>query len=563
MSKYKEAGDKKAIYIQNLRDHFAQQSKKERGVWLSCYKNYIGFANDLNNPYFSNLFIPKTHEAVEMLASFLVGKTQTIDINPKSEDDVEGAEIMKKLIKYQWDNEIKARPIIITWIKQAILFGNGIMKVSWEYDEKKDNPLMWCVDLSSIYMDYYTSNIQETEVIHRIIKRIEDVKNDTRYNQYRLKVTPINDSEFEDDDTTYSAYDNTNKSDSSEVEYTEILEYWSKDNEEIITVAPTSLGWQILDKRENKFVDADNNKFKPFVKIKFKNSPLPNRAYDIGAIEPTLNLQLAFNDAVNQFFDNTKQINEKMWIKRKSANIDPKTLVRRPGGIIEVNDINADIRSEETSDIKQSMMEMLQLIDNEFQQASMVTDLMKGLSRDNTATETAISQQNALMFVDMVDQNIKDAFSELGKMIVNLNIQFMTSEKKIKLIDNEKEFGFLTVKPSSVKGSYDVEVFADRKQNLGKAVEQKQLLDFLAIMSNDPVVAQQYPEARIKIYKKWLENAIGDAEFIFENNNGTGQQTPAMGTLPTGMNRQFNINEGLEPNAQELSSITPSFPTNL
>lgn len=552
-----KSNDKIAQEIVDLKEHYKQQSRKERKVWIECYKNYINYTPELTNPYLSDLFIPKTHEAIELMSAFLIGKNQTIDVSPKNKDDVEAANFMGTLIEYQWQCDLNARPKLITWMKQAGLFGNGFMKMGWDADT--DKPFMACIGIDNIFMDYYTADPQKCIIIHRIIKRIEDVQNDDRYKN-TANLVPMSESDIEESETKFSAFDKTTITpgiDQEESEETELLEAWNPFDNTVTTVGQTASGWKVLRRIPRPYKNYDGEEYNPFVKVKFKNSPLPNRAYDIGAIEPTLKIQKSYNEAANQFMDNAVLINDKMWIKRKSANIDPKTLQRRPGGFIEVNDIDADIRSEEVSDIKQSMFEMLSFLDNEFQQASAVSNLLKGFQTGGTATEAALGQQNVQTLIDMIDGNLKQAMSEIGMMLSDLNIQFMNKKQVVKLFENDEQMTFAEIMPEHIKGSYDINISSDRGAMEGKAVRQKQMLDMINILKGDPITMQKFPDALPKLYKLWLKEAgMGDVEDIFDAEDSTKQDNKEE---PTGMGQLMEQNSPQMPNTgQGLTLQTPS-----
>lgn len=538
------------------KEYYLTSSQSKRQIWKECYKHYMSWMDNTKNPYLANLFIPKTHEAVELLAAFLAGTNQIITAEPEGEDDTKKAQIAEKLLAFQWRKVLNGRDKVADFIKQTILFGNGIIKLGWDMDGDRDEPFMEAINLPDIYMDFYIRDIQETAVIHRIIKSIDDVKNDKRYSKSRSQIITISDSQQEEKNTQFSAYDSALSADTDQVQKTELLEYWTKDNKEMITIGSTGAGWKILRRIDNPFKDSDGKQFKPFVKSKFKSSPLTNRAYDMGAIEPTLKLQQAFNDMINEIFDNVSLINNKQWIKRRGANINPGDMVRRPGGIITVDDINADIRSEEVSDIKASAIQMLSILDNEFQQASMVVNLLKAVPGANTATEAALGQQNVQTLLDLVDGNIKTALSHLGGMLLEIDMDNIQKKQIIKIFENENQIGFLEVEPKMIKGKFDVKIEADRKPQESKAVRQKQLLDFLAIISKDEAVLQQYPEARIKIYKKWLEEAgFSDTGYFFEEEQKQGQFKIGMPATQSigGVSRQ----QGLTTQAVEQAAQSP------
>ena len=493
--------------IADLKELYAQASAHRRTKWLECWKMYISHLDTSQNPFLANLFIPKSHEAVELLAAFLSGHNQTISAEPEGKEDTLKAGIIEKLLDFQWRKVLRARSKLLTWIKQTLLFGNGIMKVGWDAD--KDEPFMNAVSISDVYFNPFISELQDSIVIHRIIRPLSEIKKDEKYNENRKEVISVGDDKEDEDRSKFKSYDLTGMAVFGKEEKGELLECWTQ--EELFTIATTSKGLQFLRKIENPYG------FIPFVKMRCKNNPLPNRAYDFGIIEPSIKLQKAFNDAVNEFFDNVSLINNKMWIKRRGAAINPMDLVRRPGGTITVSDIQKDIRADEVSDIKPSLLELIRFLDAEFQQSSLVSNLLKGIYGAEFATEAALGQQNIQTMLDMLDQNIKDAFSELGNMLVEINLKNLKGVKSIKVLDNEKEMAWLEVNMKEIQGKYDIRIEADRSASFSRVVRQKQLLDLLAIISKDPEFMQRYPKTKEKIYKKWLSEAgFANVDYFFE-----------------------------------------------
>ena len=372
------------------KDLFEKQSANNRRIWSECMKAYESKTEINSNPYLSNLFIPKTHEAIEYLASYFAGVNQVIIARPEAGADVNKAKVAAKLLDFQWRKELRARIKVATWIKQCLLFSDGIMKVGW--DTSKEQPFISPINLPDIYFDYFTPNIQDSPIIHKLVKFKSSIESDKRYKKAVVKdLISEQDADPQTDfDKTQTGQSDTGEDTDPKITY---YEYWSIDNE-VITIGKTSAGYGVMRRIPNDYKDADDKPYRPFVKSVCKNSPLANRAYNIGAIEPTLKIQKAFNDAVNEFFDNATLVNNKIWIKKTGASINQGDLVRRPGAIITVDDINKDLKSEETSDIKGSMLEMINFLDSEFQQASMVVNLMKGIGGGGLATEAVMGQQN-------------------------------------------------------------------------------------------------------------------------------------------------------------------------
>ena len=84
---------------------------------------------------------------------------------------------------------------------------------------------------------------------------------------------------------------------------------------------------------------------------------------------------------------------------------------------------------------------------------------------------------------DSVNQNIQDAMSELGQMILALDMQYMKNKKTIQILDTEENAIFADIDKGAITGKYAIQVSADRKDNQNKAVKQKQLLEFFSSCS--------------------------------------------------------------------------------
>lgn len=549
------------------KNYFKMSSDARRDKWAECYKAYMSYLDLTRNPYLANLFIPKTHEAVELLTAFLVGPNQSINVEPEGKDDTMKAGVMEKWLEFQWRKTLNARAKILIWIKQMIVFGNGIAMCYW--DANQNEPAIEVCSITDVFFDAYTPNIQDTPVIRKIVKFKKDVEEDERYNENKKNLLSVGDKE-EDEITSLATYDLSKAYSSKYSDKVLLYERWTK--EKVQTVGQTLDGWKFLRDEPNDY------EFIPFVKMDGKPLPLPNRAYSLGLIEPTLKIQQAFNDTVNEFFDNVSLINNKMAIKRRGSQISPGDLVRRPGGVITVDDIEKDLKWDEVSDIKQSLLELLKFLDSEFQQASMISNLVKGIPGANFATEAQIGQSNIQTLMDMMDENIKDALSKLGQMVVDLDVKYAKQIPSIKVLDDDKEVIFMELKPEEIIGKYDVKVSADRSSATSKIVRQKQLLDFLSIISRDALTLQKYPNLPEKVYRKWLQEAgFGNIDWFFEQQiskqinpevslspENAGKEVPMTGEMPPtgGTYQKPATGEQLSPEAvlKAASAVLPNRP---
>jgi len=190
-------------------------------------------------------------------------------------------------------------------------------------------------------------------------------------------------------------------------------------------------------------------------------------------------------------------------------------LVARPGGIIKATNILNDIRVLETSDVKNSIEYLYKKIDDEFQTGSLMTNLMRGLPGAEFATEIAIQQKNVMVLLSLIRENLNASFRELGQKLLRINQENITTNKIIKYKETEKEIQWLEVSPEELKGEFEVEIISDQTASQDKALLQKQLLDFLSIISKDPQAVQKVD--LMKIYKKWLElTGFSDVDYFFK-----------------------------------------------
>jgi hypothetical protein len=171
----------------------------------------------------------------------------------------------------------------------------------------------------------------------------------------------------------------------------------------------------------------------------------------------------------------------------------------------------------QTPEIKASLIEMLNRLDNEFQQASMIVNLLKAMPSADTLGQDQLAQQNTQTLMDMIDQNIIDALSEAGQMLLAVCINNADGMQEIKMFENESQVGILEFDPKNIDGFHDVKVVPDRSNNSNKDMIAKQLIDFTSIVGKDLNTQARYPKLMEKIYKRWLElRGITDVDSFFD-----------------------------------------------
>lgn len=535
------------------------RADKER-EWTDSYAGYVCWRDRSKNPFLANLSIPKIHEAVEMVTAFLLGPNQAITVRPE-----EGAfnwvkaKVAEKWLDFLWRKRLDARLKLLAWVKQGVVFGNGVLKVGW--DEGRKLPFLSNTAIEDVLFDYYEPDIQESEyVVHVVRRSVEEVRADKRYDAKDsegnlIRESVIEDSEIADAALKFASYD---RSPQPQDEGKAVLhEVWTRD--EFMTLAPTGQGWRIVRRRKIPYSWRSNagegEKFRPFVKLRFKVSPLPNRAYDMGGVYPTVKLARAFEDLFNQYLSNVLLTNNAGWIKRKGASISARDLVRRPGQVVTVTDINADIKPMDAPTTKPDVLDMLNRLDSEFQQASMIVNLMKGIQSADLATEAVMGQENFYTLLRPLQDNIAEALSELGAMVLQISLDHAEGMRTLELFESDDEVGILSFDPSLISADYDVRVVPDRAAYLSKLVRQRQLMEFIGVMRGDPYIVQRYPDAPERLYRLWLDEAgfSGIDQIFSKAGQAAAVGIPALGTPVKGV-PQGSVN----PEAVMRSVTSPS-----
>lgn len=507
-------------------DSYDNATADMRTKWKECWNLYNNKLEKTDFPWLSRKFIPKVHKSVNLLTAFMAGGNPQINVYPQGEEDEVKSDFMRELLQFQWNNVLHMRLKLLNTVKSSILFGTGILKVGWltkmtEYPmgEKKkpkrfieyDDPFVEGVNIFDFWTDPYAPTISDSySNIERWVMTLQQVKSNPAYkNAHLLKAQGFVHTESVRHDSAglnlTDLSEMTDPIDRVEVfEREGLFEMNGKMVETIITIANAN------DPVVLRIVP-NGDGFRHHVELKFTEPPIPNRFYGIGAIEPNINTQRGINSLTNQIVDIiTSQINP-MFVRRRGANIDPKQLVWRPSGFIDVDDVALDVRQLDVVDKSNAGFNLLQYLNSEFEEGTSVTPTRKGEGSSGTATEASIQERNVTIQTNLFKEAIEEMISELGKRLVDLNVRNITSAKSIRIfdfdsikrvrgivdeatkgitlphLDQEKlgRYGLLLKFASgkTLSGQYDVKVVADSTILYDRNILRKQLMDWALTMA--------------------------------------------------------------------------------
>lgn len=540
-----------------------------KNKWDRFYKMYRGVLEETNYPWQSNIWVPLSFSTIETVVPRLVSNRPQIDILPREPNDEKYAQLMGKVIDYQWD-QMNMNVLLPEAVKEMCIYGTVILKAYWykeesnvidkqmvdeqmpelgqvEVEENKtiyNAPKVEVVDLYDFFVDPKATTIDNAEwVIHRSMRSLDylhEMMEDGKYKNIKL---------LEDEASSFAGWDDEKQMRRNTIgismpveqkndKLIEILEYWT--DERVVTVANRKI---IIRDQENPFRHGK----KPFIVC--VDQKIPHEFYGMGELEPIETLQYELNDRRNQRMDNVTLILNRMWLVQNGKNVDEDELVSDAGGVVHTDDPNA-IQQLILPDVTSSSYQEETIIKADIQQTSGVTDFTRGMSSDalanDTATGISLLQEASNARFRLKIQNIEDMMlKRLGEFMVSMNNQFLSEETTIRIVGEEgKEFQ--TIKPEDIKGNFDVSVQAGSTIPGNETIMKKQIMEMYKLFAGDPDVDQRE-------LKKMVMKVV-NPNVNFEKLLVKQEQQPGMQGMEAGMAQSLAQSPTPTPTGELMSA---------
>ncbi len=462
----------------------------------------------------SNLHIPRTYEQIDTLRARLVksfaSQRPYVEFIPKAnpnmgmqtlEDNTTKANIACALVDMQLEsNDFKVK--LYNFITSLLIYPAAIMGVGWRYDERlvrrkeyNQIPLLDPFGMPHVGPDGLP--LAQTNV--NIVEQMEVVYDDNelinidyydfwpdprghsldtcRYVFHREwlskqdieeKVTILAEANggylFEidwEEIGVASGGEEGRRERQSEIGFTiddtqdesphmqlyEVLNYWEDDRyamiingSEVAYDGPTPY-WRHMSK--------------PFVVESYE--PLPNEFYGMSAVELIADLQEETNTHRNQRVDNVSLVLNKMFLVKRSVDIDESDLISRPGGIVYVDSFD-DIKEFQMSDVTGSSYNEEQLVKLDMENTLGVPSVVRGVdsSRRETATEIVTKSSNAGIRFDVKIMLFESlGIKRLSRLMDMNNQQFIDDDRLIHLVGPMGAGEWREVHPTEIVGEFD------------------------------------------------------------------------------------------------------------
>ena len=351
----------------------------------------------------SRFFRPKTRTAVRNLQSAMAvaffTNEDVLSVQPRNPNDLEqvaAAAVSQSIMQYRLTNTIPWFQTMSAALQDAAVQGVCISHQYWEYEEQeesyinvdnqnrpimddsgspvitkqkssvKDKPVIELISPENIRIDpasHWHDPIESSPyVIHLIPMYIQDVRQKMEDGEWiDIPVEELLASENNEDDNTTRLVRDEPREDrlDNDAGYGDIDSYkiiWVHKN----IIKKEGIDWCYYTAGIDAILSEPRTLQEMYPWLRSGERPYvmgytnveSHRIYPAGTVELTQELQAAANDIWNQRFDNVRLAMNKRYHIRRDRNIDLDALFRSvPGGAVEMDDPDADVRVIDTRDV--------------------------------------------------------------------------------------------------------------------------------------------------------------------------------------------------------------------
>lgn len=486
----KEAYDSSTEYMDtNLRDQW------EKNIANFHSKHPPG--SKYNTPAYdkrSALFRPKTRSSIRHLEAAMTtaffSNEDVVDIHPSNPNDpmsIGAATVAESMMQYRLTNTIPWFSTMVTALQDAAIYGTVVSHHYWEFEEKeesyqstdefgnpvldtegnnvvekvsttiKDKPVIEIVEPENFRIDpasdWYNPISSSPYVIHLIPMFIQDVLQKMESDGWnKLTMSQLLSAASEEDDSIRLSREDP-RMDPLEDGYDKIDEFkivWihkniiKKDGEDYCFYTAGTDFMLTKPRLLSELYPWLRDGERPYVMGTMNIES--HRLYPASAVELTEELQAASNDILNQRFDNIKLAMNKRYHIRRDRNIDLDALFRSvPGGAVEMDDPDNDVRVVETRDVTSSAYAEQDRINYDFDEMQgnfSTSTVQSSRNMNETVGGMTLLQGNSNIITEFVLRTFAETWVEPTlKQLLRLEQYYETDQVIMSLTGQEKYSG--------------------------------------------------------------------------------------------------------------------------
>lgn len=482
------------LVLESVKSRYGLASDRQTDIFdnFTNYYRYYRGTDDLKDAqtWKAKIHVPYIKQVVDTVLPRLISSKPKLNILPREEDDVDDAQMNEKLIDYQWD-KLRMYNKIKLWVKTALIYGVGIMKIGWDFETGgKDGPWADVISNYDFYIDPRASNIKNASyVVFKQERDFMEVKKNKNYENLDKLESAISSEDNKDKVTEQSSLGRSTPGKDGRKKVV-LYEYYG--------LMATEEGGE----EEEMFIVTANNSLilraepldkvypcgKPFVAL--SDDPMPLDFWAIGEVEPLIPLQDELNTFRNQRIDNRKLIINNMWSVNKHAGVDWDDFVSRPGGVIEHDGTNNAVTPLFVPDTTQGSVQEEAIIKQDMDRTSGVFQGMTGQLQNpigggsdvnNTARGFLASIEQAGTKMQYKLDNVDDALRELGQKLLKLNQEYINKDQVVRIL-GRSGIKFEKIPKDAIQKEYDLKIEGGSTQPQNKEARKQDFLSLLNIL---------------------------------------------------------------------------------
>ena len=523
--------------FKNARDYI---KKFKQSVWDDCWSAYNNIRTKRGYDGVADDFIPETFTIVESIKANIAGGKPKFNFIPIREEQNQETEVINDLVDFYWDQNNMTEKVQ-DWVQDMLVYGNGIMMVSWE----GDMPHMTNIPLRDFFVDPTATHMNRPGTPgypkyagYRFLTTVEELKNrkivDPETGDMKLLYTNLDEiGELNEDDPT----DKTVKEKllgstlPDKKGQVEVIVYYTRKKKIVIANRETLIyDGENPYKREKKTKtvtrlvdDVEMTSEVEFPEIKgflpfaiLRNYVDTSLFYAKGDVEVILPRQERLNDISSQKTDNLTYVMNNMWqidpqYKHLAEQIEsfPGAVFPLPQGAltaIEKQSIGADADNE------------MFRIKEEMRRATAADEVIQGVSQDKgrvTATEIQAQMNQASQRFSTKLTNLEDeGYAQLGRIIFKMVQIFVDQEMAVRVVGTDG-MQWRDFDPEEYSGEYEPKVQLESTTKAVRAEEGQKYALIHQMFAQSPYVNQfeftkLYLEAMLDMNADKLKKLVVD-----------------------------------------------------
>jgi len=523
-----EVDEKKIIEtLFNERDVYQKATEQQRSDINDIYQAYVGEISDAKDKSKSQEKITKLRTETNYIVPSVFSGNPELEVEGVGEEDADLARVAQDIVNHRINTIPQAYEKIESWVKQSVVFGTSLLNVVWRFEKKETEPGQFTVSqdepdfqVPNILDCFYNPIIPDVEnqnsIITRSVLSISEAKSNPAYN-FTDKLGVLNREKIESKgNANADTYNSSRQVQNDRID----LQKASTDTIEVYERITADRIQTVADGKERLLLRDIANPYGKICIVKLTHEPsaIPNRFDGYGVGHNTLGLGKLIQKLSNRLIDNVNLANTPSFMFRKSANIDKKQLVVKPGSGIEVDadgPLRDAIAQVEVTDITGGGLNLLGRFDDEHKRATGANDLIQGAASNKTLGQDQIASTYSSNRFELINRRFKQALADVGRHIIEMEIKNIQSIDAhiLKIFPMEAEvdagrikysrgtvYQMLIAARESGELHFDIRVKGETNVSQNKDRMMEQFREWYQVFGS--ILP---PENQLKAAKKWLE----------------------------------------------------------